>query len=279
MLKFASPVVDDGLMRLVDGGRAGKRNLTDIEFAVSPSIATSPSLRYLEQMDPQVHVELGTRLRAILTSRKLKHSVFAKELGKNSSQLSRLLAGTEHWTRELASRIDELLTTNLTSVYDELTEEIDLYVASPITGLSAENIPNAHARTAGLVTFLRELGYTVSWPGEQITDVQKLIAPSVATTTNIRTLVRCRGLLYVQFDEVIHPSGALIELGIALGRKMKTTIVADARLGLPFMLRNGFDGVARDSPNLPDAKVHTFADIEDAKRQIANTGPLFFGIQ
>ena len=41
----------------------------------------------------------------------------------------------------------------------------------------------------------------------------------------MKDLVNCPAYLYLQFAEIIGPSSALVELGFALGRKMKITII------------------------------------------------------
>jgi hypothetical protein len=50
------------------------------------------------------------------------------------------------------------------------------------------------------------------------------IAPDIAATHNLTDLASCPAFLYLQFAEVIGPSSTLVELGIALGRKMKVTM-------------------------------------------------------
>lgn len=230
-------------------------------------------------MDEQVGRALGQALREAIARDKQKHYQFAKRMGITSPQLSKYINGRQAWTLDLAKKFDQQLGgTEMADAFVRLTQRIDIYISSPITGLADESIPIAHEQTGTLVDFLRNEGYSVQWPGERIPTIDKLIDPTVATTDNIRDIVRARAVVYVQFNEVIHPSGALIELGIALGRKMRTTVLALEGLQLPFMLRNGFDGVAGASPDLPDARIRQFRSMDDAVRQIRNTGPAFFGL-
>ncbi|WP_390178718.1 transcriptional regulator [Microbacterium sp. MTN4-26] len=223
--------------------------------------------------------QLGERLRSALATRKKKQSALASELGMSAPRLSKFVNGHQPWTEDLARQIDNSLGgTEFSDALKRMRQRFDLYLATPITGVAEEAIPRAHSAVNVLYEALVENGYSVHWPGRAITSIDQLIAPSIATASNIRNLVNSQALVYVQLEEVVKPSGALVELGIALGRKMRTTVIARSGLHLPFMLSNGFDGVANASPELPDAKIHVFSTTEEALRQIGNTGPAFFGL-
>lgn len=209
----------------------------------------------------------------------MKQSVLAKRLDISAPRLSKYVNGHQPWTLDFARQIDSILGgTEFVDALKRMHQRFDLYLATPITGVADEAIPRVHDSTKVLFDALTSAGYSVYWPGDGITSIEQLIAPGIATATNMRNIVNSQALVYVQLEKVVNPSGALIEHGIALGRKMRTTVIALEGLQLPFMLKNGFDGVANASPDLPDAKVHVFPTIAEALRQIRNTGPAFFGL-
>ena len=115
------------------------------------------------------------------------------------------------------------------------------------------------------------------WPGEHIRGLADLSAPDLATERNMRALEHCSALLYLQFAEIVRPSGALIELGCALGRHVKTTAMIQKDLRRPFMLRN-FEGVAATVKFLPKARIYEVDSVDEAYDLMARNGRRLLGL-
>jgi hypothetical protein len=94
------------------------------------------------------------------------------------------------------------------------------------------------------------------WPGEGIRSADDLAAADLATERNMRIIAQCQALLYLQFSDVVRPTSALIELGIALGRRIKTTVIVRRGLPTPYVL-DGFGGVAAKLPSACGADLHS----------------------
>jgi hypothetical protein len=97
------------------------------------------------------------------------------------------------------------------------------------------------------------------------------VFPDIATETSLKVLANCRAYLYLQFGELIYPSGALVELGIALGRKLKTTMIIKKDLRTPYMFE-GFEGVTASLDFLPRVLIYAVNDVDDAVRLIQRNG-------
>ncbi len=87
----------------------------------------------------------------------------------------------------------------------------------------------------------------------------------------------CKALLFLQFSEILQPTSALIELGLALGKRLKTTIFVQRDLPIPFMLE-GFSAVAAEIPFLPKARVYPVASATEACRMIRKNGRDLLGL-
>jgi hypothetical protein len=93
----------------------------------------------------------------------------------------------------------------------------------------------------------------------------------------MKDLVNCPAYLYLQFAEIVGPSSALVELGFALGRKMKITIIVKKGLTSPYMLR-GFGAVAAKLNFLPHARIYEVDSADDAACLIASNGRELLGL-
>ncbi|MGZ7042863.1 MAG: hypothetical protein ACXVH7_13810, partial [Thermoanaerobaculia bacterium] len=82
---------------------------------------------------------------------------------------------------------------------------------------------------------------------------------------------------YLQFADVVHPSGSFIELGIALGRRLKTTIILKSGVRHAFML-DGFSAVAERVSFLPNARIYDVKSPEQACELIERNGRVLLGL-
>ncbi len=245
----------------------------------SHSVATSFFwLRYLGAMHERTNATIGAMVRdAVKASALEKEGVLAREVGIASSALSKIINGKQELKLDLARKMDRVLGSKLAAAVEAAHKQIDLYVSSPITALG-ERLPKQNQQVAQLVRFLRQEGYVVHWPGEKITSTRQLKAPDIATEENLIVLANSSALLYLQFEELVGPSGALVELGIALGKEIKTTVMVKKGLEKPFMLRQGFDAVAKRVGGYPDARIYDVDSVAHAETMIAESGRIMFGL-
>lgn len=202
----------------------------------------------------------------------------AENLHVNPTQVSRWVNGNALPRVESVAEMERLLHASLLDVLSMPTSEFELFLSAPITGLGPDSIAAHHEQVGRIVEAVGTHVEGVYWPGHDITSTDDLLAPDLATGRNLQALAECKALLYVQLEEVTHPSGSLIELGIALGRKTKTTIFIKRGLAVPYMLVEGFQGVAANSQILPQARLYVVSDADDAIRTINRNGRELLGL-
>jgi hypothetical protein len=83
--------------------------------------------------------------------------------------------------------------------------------------------------------------------------------------------------MYLQFSEIVHPSSALVELGFALGRRLKTTLIIKRGLHNPYMLE-GFGAVAASLSFLPQARIYSVNSTAEAEALIVRNGRELLGL-
>jgi hypothetical protein len=157
--------------------------------------------------------------------------------------------------------------------------EYELFVSSPISAIVSEDIPEHHDAVAKVVAAANKHVNNLIWPGDRIRAVidRRTAAADIVTERNMKDLVNCPAYLYLQFAEIIGPSSALVELGFALGRKMKITIIVKQGLMSPYMLR-GFGAVAAKLSFLPQARIYEVDSADDAASLIASNGRELLGL-
>lgn len=261
-------------------------------------------------MTQELRERVGQLVKHAMDAKNCQQGAVAKIIGKSPTYMSRLVHGrsTVKVDRDVIVAIENALNraelsgrkdssrTVIVEEFDRLMSTYhdrayDIYVSSPLTGLvdqkeepgivgrsSDETLAEANSKVGEIVTYLISLGYRVFWPGENITSVTHLKKPHTTTYENLKVLLVTDGFLYIQLNEVIRPTGALIELGIALGRRIKTTLLLSPGVTLPFMLRGGFEKNMERFPEFPDAQVDEVDSVSDIKTRIANTGPAYFGL-
>lgn len=84
--------------------------------------------------------------------------------------------------------------------------------------------------------------------------------------------------MYLQFEPVEGPSSSLIELGIALGKQIKTTIILKNGLPEPRIF-DGFQAVAAKLKFLPQARIYHVENVEAACSLIEIEGRKMLGLQ
>lgn len=228
-------------------------------------------------MDAQGRATFGKALRAAIAAARYTQAGLARELHIDAGQVSRWVNGRAIPHKETTARIEQILGTDLSAAFAASSPEYELYVAAPITGLKVEDIGQHNTAVNEVVKAAGAHVNSLYWPGEQIRSRSDLTAPDIATERNMQVLQRSAALLYLQFMEVVRPSGSLIELGCALGWRLKTTVIMQEDLDRPFMLEN-FSGVAASLGFLPNARIYRVKSVRDACDLITKNGRTLLGL-
>jgi transcriptional regulator with XRE-family HTH domain len=231
-------------------------------------------------MPPQDHPSFANALSQALRDKQISQAALARELKVDPSQVNRWVRGNAIPHFDNVQRIEKFLKTDLSDAFTKSTSDNELFVSAPISGIADENIPEHHDAVAKVVAAARQHVNGLVWPGELIrtaTD-RRNAAADITTERNMTILVDCPAYLYLQFVEVVGPSSAFVELGFALGRKKKVTIIVKKGLTSPYMLR-GFGAVAARLKFLPEARIYTEVESpEEAASVVEGTGRELFGL-
>ena len=174
---------------------------------------------------------------------------------------------------ETLSEIGRLLAIDLSEAFQRSlpAPEHDLFVSAPISGLSDAEIDAHRKGVANVVAAAKQVVDKVYWSGEEVASFRDLRAPDLATLASLKVLASCSAYLYLQFAQMVNPSGALVQLGIALGRKLKTTVIIKRDLRTPYMFE-GFQFVAGNLDFLPETHIYVVDDVDDAVHLIEVNG-------
>lgn len=157
-------------------------------------------------------------------------------LQRNATRLSpRLIRSEAVPHKETLPRIEELLATDFSSSFATSAPAYELYVAAPITGIAESDLATHHNAVSAVVESLRLHVNSLYWPGQAIRGPQDLTAPDIATEDNFKALGHCTAFIYLQFADEVRRSSALVALGCALAKRLKTTIVLLDGINYPFM--------------------------------------------
>jgi transcriptional regulator with XRE-family HTH domain len=230
-------------------------------------------------MGTQEQSSFGGALRQALDAAEISQAKLARELRVDASQVNRWIHDKAFPQIDNLHRIEKLLGVDLSAAFNKHKPAYELFVSAPISGLADEDIPEHHNAVAKVVDAARPHVNGLTWPGERIETVsdRRYAAANLVTKQNMTDLYNCPAFLYLQFAEVIGPSSALVELGFALGRKMKVTVIFKKGLTSPYMLR-GFGAVSAKLSFLPDAEVYEEESVESAAALIGNNGRELLGL-
>jgi len=272
---------EDGRQVVAIAGNHDNQNLLDAVYR--PVLGqlglgrTPQAWCYHARMETQGRTTFGKALRAAITAAGFTQAGLARELHIDAGQVSRWVNGKAIPHRETTARIERILGTDLSAEFAASSPEYELYVAAPITGLKVEDVGRHNAAVNEVVKSAGVHVNSLYWPGEKVRSTSDLTAPDIATERNMRVLQRSAALLYLQFVEIVRPSSALIELGCALGWRLKTTVIIQENLNQPFMLEN-FGGVAASLAFLPNARIYRVKSVSDACDLITKNGRELLGL-
>lgn len=218
----------------------------------------------------------GNTLRQALVARRMSQAALAKAMEVHPSQVNRWVHGRAMPGMENVSKIEKLLKIDLSDVLTHPSREYELFVAAPEGGLRPDDVADHHADVAKVLSAAREQVNGIYWPSEEDkTAADRTYKAAMRTDRNLRVLNRCPALIYLQFAEVVNPSSAYIELGYALGRKMKLTIMVKRGLMLPYMLHD-FGAVGS---GLREVRIYpNIASADEAAALIKHNGRALLGL-
>jgi transcriptional regulator with XRE-family HTH domain len=229
---------------------------------------------------PDNSTSFADALRQALRGKGMSQAALARELHVDASQVHRWLYGQALPQAKNISLIKTILGVDLSGAFAESTPEYELFVSAPISGISSQDVPDHHNAVAQIVEAAKQHVNGLIWPGEEIRTAadRRAAAADVATERNMKSLFGCSAYLYLQFADVVRPSSALVELGFALGRKMKITIIVKRGLTTPYML-SGFGAVAAELKFLPKTKIYNEVEsAEEAAALVASNGRELLGL-
>lgn len=221
----------------------------------------------------------GQALRRAIKSAGVTQAAVAEHLITDASQVSRWVNDKAVPLGKTVRDLEEFLSADLAEAFSASTPSYEVYVAAPITGLEDAAISAHHDSIAKIVEAAAGHVNSIWWPGSSIHSKADLRAADLATEQNLRAMEHCQALLYLQFAEIQGPTGALVELGIALGRRIKTTIICLRGVRLPFMMEpTSFAAVAERSKILPAARLYEVESVDAASALVANNGRELLGL-
>jgi transcriptional regulator with XRE-family HTH domain len=231
-------------------------------------------------MAEQPEVQPGTfgdALRQALFGKRHTQTWLAEQLGTSNQQVNRWVNNRQVPHLDKVRQIEDLLGTDLNDAFrhsmrvPEPSIEHGLFVSAPAAELRNEEISAHRNDVARVVAAAKNVVDRVYWSSEEVGSILDLGAADLATETSLQALNTCRAYLYLQFADLTNPSGALVELGFALGRKLKTTMIIKKDLRTPYMFE-GFQGVAARLYFLPEVRIYLVDEVDDAVRLIERDG-------
>jgi transcriptional regulator with XRE-family HTH domain len=228
-------------------------------------------------MEPQQEVTFGDALQVALIEAGQSQTWLANKLRTSPSQVNRWVKNRQVPHIDKVRLIEELLKADLHEAFrrslraPEPTLVYELFVSAPFAELMPEEIAAHRKDVAKVVDAAKNVVDKVYWLGANVESLYDLGAADLVTEANLVALDKCQAYLYLQFAELVNPSGALVELGFALGRKVKTTMIIKRDLATPYMLE-GFGAVAAKLHFLPEVHIYEIKDVDDAVRLIERNG-------
>lgn len=240
----------------------------------------SCELRYHACMAPQYDASFASALRQALQDVGMTQAQLARRLGIDPAQISRWCNAQAIPPSEDIHRIQVILKIDLSDFSAKSKPNYELFVSTPISGLDSNDIPQHHDDVAKVVDAANQHVSALIWPGEQIRTAsdQRKAAPDIVTERNMRALHACPAYLYLQFAEVVRPSCAFVELGFALGKRLKITVVVKKGLAGLYMF-NGFGTVTGSLNFLPNARIYEVASADEAATLIESNGRELLGLK
>ena len=228
-------------------------------------------------MPPQRRASFGVLLKRALEAAGVSQAALARHLRVDAAQVSRWVNSTAVPSPSQVSEMEQKLGTELAGALAAEVPDYELFVSAPVAAVGREAFPAQQASVLRVIEALEQHVSGVYWAARDAKSIDDSAAPDLAAEQNLRVLAHCHAYLYLQFAEVIGPSSALIELGFALGQRIKTTVIILDGLALPYML-NGFQGVAASLSFLPKARIYERPSVDSALALVTRNGRDLLGL-
>lgn len=236
------------------------------------------ALSYNARMVDQPQETFGQALKKALRAGGVSQAELSRRLDIDPGQVSRWATDKALPQAKTVERMETELGADLSGALQRSAPICELYVSSPILGLGRRGVAGHHEAVSAVVDAASPHVNAYYWPGSNVRSTADLLAADIATENNMRVFQHCQALLFLQFGEIVRPSSSLIELGLALGMRKKTTVIWLSELQRPFML-NGFQGVAASLSFLPKARIYEVESVDEACDLIDHNGRQLFGLE
>lgn len=161
----------------------------------------------------------------------------------------------------------------------------DIYLSTPFQALTDDSERSAQrADAAALVAAMRSIDLKVYWPLESVPERSaewESGIEHIAAADNIRAILSSEALVYFQSHALNGSTSALVELGYAMGKQIRTTVMVAGGVQMPFMLRR-LDALAAQLSDTHDALTKParmdFATVDEACEAV-RTRPRMFGLR
>jgi len=203
----------------------------------------------------------------------------AIELGVSQTTISNIIAGNQLITDVRTSLIADLLGLELS----EFLHRPDIYVSAPMTTLkTGTSLRKNHNEVHLVLDALSDVALSPYWPGDGVLDHSDYRDPRITATKNLQALAQCSSFLLLYLHEVDGPSGALIELGYAMGLGLRVTLMIDRKLNQkgpkPFIL-DGLQSAAMEIDVLPRIDIHEVNNAKDVCLLLRENGAALVAAQ
>lgn len=221
--------------------------------------------------------KFGDVLKNAIHHARMNQAEVAHKLSINPSQVSRWVNNKSMPHIKTVGQLETILRADLMTAYEAVAPAYELFVSAPITGLGRDGVREHHDAVAAVVEAAYLHVSTLYWPGADVRSTADLMAADFTTERNLTVLNDRPSYLYLQFADIVRPSSALVELGFALAKRCKTTLILRQGINTPFML-NGFSGVAAGLDFLPKARIYWVRSVDDAAGFVRRNGREVFGL-
>lgn len=202
-------------------------------------------------MRDQRRYSSGEEIRSARTMKGLTQKELAEKVSVSNYRISDWENNKAVPLLRHAEALDKILGTRLSdrkeyeSKYEDKPSIYDVFVATPMASISNNHYLDSRKKVERIVHKIRESGLEVYWAGASIDSHEDFEVPDQGTERNLTALKTSKAFVFAYFGDVPPgPSGALVELGIALGLGKPVTIFVTDTYTLPYMMEEGFPRVA-----------------------------------
>ena len=146
-------------------------------------------------------------------------------------------------------------------------DDLNIFIAAPMSGFDNDaDFQAAKADIAQLSETLRSMRKVgqVYFAGENVQSTAHFTPNNNALISDISMLARCQRFFFIYPKKVL--TSALVEVGFALGRGIRSHFFVKDREDLPYLLRDCHE-VCKSFDEIPEIAVSVYADGEELSRK------------